>query len=93
MAVLLSRAEERRSREIRARSARERAAKPRGASAPIFSRFLCPRPTLLLSAPNQNRHATQATKLMSFTVGSYRLREGERSTATVLRALLKYHRL
>ena len=29
MAVLLSRAEERRSREIRARSARERAAKPR----------------------------------------------------------------
>ena len=29
MAVLLSRAQERRSREIRARSARERAAKPR----------------------------------------------------------------
>ena len=24
------------------------------------SRFLCPRPPLLLSAPNQNRHATQA---------------------------------
>ena len=23
-------------------------------------RFLCPRPPLLLSAPNQNRHATQA---------------------------------
>ena len=31
--------------------------------------------------------------LMSFTVGSYRQREGERSTATVLRALSKYHRL
>ena len=25
------------------------------------SRFFCPRPPLLLSAPNQNRHATQAT--------------------------------
>ena len=60
MAVLSSRAQERRSREIRARSARERAAKPRVASAPISSRFLCPRPPLLLSAPNQNRHATQA---------------------------------
>ena len=31
------------------------------ASAPISSRFLCPRPPLLLSAPNQNRHATQAS--------------------------------
>ena len=30
------------------------------ASAPISSRFLCPRPPLLLSAPSQNRHATQA---------------------------------
>ena len=30
------------------------------ASAPISSRFLCSRPPLLLSAPNQNRHATQA---------------------------------
>ena len=29
-------------------------------SAPISSRFLCPRPPLLFSAPNQNRHATQA---------------------------------
>ena len=28
--------------------------------APISSRFLCPRPPLLLSAPNQSRHATQA---------------------------------
>ena len=27
---------------------------------PISSRFLCPRPPLLFSAPNQNRHATQA---------------------------------
>ena len=43
MEVLLSRAQERRSREIRPR---------------ISSRFLCPRPPLLLSAPNQNRHAT-----------------------------------
>ena len=30
------------------------------ASAPISTRFLCPRPLLLLSAPNKNRHATQA---------------------------------
>ena len=36
------------------------------ASAPISSRFLCPRPPLLLSAPNQNRHATQATSTMKF---------------------------
>ena len=28
------------------------------------SRFLCPRPPLLLSSPNQNRHATQATSLV-----------------------------
>ena len=33
----------------------------RAGRAPISSRFLCPRPPLLLSAPNQNRHATQAT--------------------------------
>ena len=57
MAVLSSRAQERRSREIRARSARTSG---KVASAPISSRFLCPRPPLLLSAPNQNRHATQA---------------------------------
>ena len=31
------------------------------APAPISSRFLCPRPPLLLSSSNQNRHATQAT--------------------------------
>ena len=42
-------------REIRARS-REKVA-----PALISSRFLCPRPPLLLSAPKQNRHATQAT--------------------------------
>ena len=32
--------------------------------APISSRFLYPRPPLLLSAPNQNRHATQANDLV-----------------------------
>ena len=32
------------------------------APAPISLRFLCPRPPSLLSAPNQNRHATQAIK-------------------------------
>ena len=31
------------------------------APAPISSRFLCPRLPLLFSAPNQNRHPTQAT--------------------------------
>ena len=31
--------------------------------APIFSRFLCPRPPMLLRAPNQNRHATQAMQI------------------------------
>ena len=31
------------------------------APAPVSSRFLCPRPPLLFSALNQNRHATQAT--------------------------------
>ena len=72
MAVLSSRAHERRSREIRTQSARERAAKPREkekgfsvAPAPISSRFFCPRPPLLLS--NQNRHATQANKMTSYT--------------------------
>ena len=30
------------------------------ALAPISSRFVCPRPPLLLCAPNQNRHATKA---------------------------------
>ena len=46
MAVLSSRAQERRS--------------GKNASAPISSWFLYRRPPLLLSAPNQNRHATQA---------------------------------
>ena len=50
MAVLSSRAHERRSRE-----------KNKVAPAPNSPRFLCPRPPLLLSAPNQNRHATQAS--------------------------------
>ena len=35
--------------------------------APISSRFLCPRPPLLLSAPNQNRHATQAMTSAAIT--------------------------
>ena len=35
--------------------------KPPVRAGPISSRFLCPRLPLLLSAPNQNRHATQAT--------------------------------
>ena len=34
---------------------------------PISSRFLCPRPPLLLSSPNQNRHATQATQTGAHT--------------------------
>ena len=44
------------------------AAKPREkfAPAPISSRFLCPRPPLLLSAHNQNRHATQAMCVSAF---------------------------
>ena len=49
MAVLSSRAHEWRSRE-----------KNKVAPAPISSRFLCLRPPLLLSTPNQNCHATQA---------------------------------
>ena len=47
MAVLLSRAHEQRCRGPRERKK-------------ISSRFLCPCPPLLLSAPNQNCHATQA---------------------------------
>ena len=60
MAVSLSRAHEWQSHEIHVRSAQERAAKPQGAPAPISLRFLFPCPPLLLSVPNQNRHATQA---------------------------------
>ena len=65
MAVLSSRAHEQRSCEIRDRHAFQ------VAPAPISSRFLCPRPPLLLSAPNQNRHATQAslTWFQAFTHG------------------------
>ena len=36
------------------------------APAPISSRFLCPRRPLLLSTPNQNRHATQANVRVKF---------------------------
>ena len=45
-----------------AREAREneRRSREKVASAQISSQFLCPRPPILLSAPNQNRHATQA---------------------------------
>ena len=49
VAVLLSQAHEQQSR-----------GKNKVAPTPISLRFLCPRPPLLLSAPNQNRHATQA---------------------------------
>ena len=42
------------------RNSRAKRARTSGKAAPISSRFLCPRPPLLLSAPNQNRHATQA---------------------------------
>ena len=55
------------SRAKRARKSGEAARKIKTACpvfqvspAPISSRFLCPRPPLLLSSPNQNRHATQA---------------------------------
>ena len=36
------------------------------APAPISSRFLCPRLPLSLSAPNQNRHDTQASVNLSY---------------------------
>ena len=67
MAVLSSRAQGRRIHEKFAREARENERRSREknknqvAPAPISSRFLCPRPPLSLSSPNQNRHATQAT--------------------------------
>ena len=47
------------------RTSGEAARKIKVAPAPISSRFLCSRPPLLLSAPNQNRHATQATQTRS----------------------------
>ena len=37
----------------------------------ISSRFLCPRPPLLLSAPNQNRHATQASFTMVWVISDH----------------------
>ena len=57
MAVLSSRAQERRSRGPR--NSRSKCVF-QVAPAPISSWFLCPRPPLLLTAPNQNRHDTQA---------------------------------
>ena len=44
----------------RAHPAKSRTAKFAREAIPISSRFLCPRRPLLLSAPNQNRHATHA---------------------------------
>ena len=44
------------------------------APAPISSRFLYPRPPLLLSAPNQNRHATQAISWMKTTTQTWGLK-------------------
>ena len=43
----------------------------RQAPPPISSRFLCPRPPILLSAPNQNRHATQASPCLSLPCRSW----------------------
>ena len=57
----------RNSRAKRARTSGEAARKIK-TSAPISSRFLCRRPPLLLSAPNQNRHATQATFHWRFSI-------------------------
>ena len=45
-----------------------REARVQVASVPISSRFFCPRPPLLLSAPNQNRHATQANPVGNATL-------------------------
>ena len=45
------------------RTSGEAARKIKTAPASISSPFLCPRPPLLLSAPNQNRHVTQANQL------------------------------
>ena len=60
MAVSSSRAQPRNSRAKRARTSGEAKRNENlVAPAPISSRFLCPSPPLLHSAPNQNRHATQ----------------------------------
>ena len=77
MAVLSNRAQERRSHEKFAREARENERRSREknkkvAPAPISSRFLCPRPPLLLSSPNQNRHATQARLKFERIVGLWK---------------------
>ena len=57
------------AREARENERRSREKNTQIASAPISSRFLCPRPPLLLSAPKQNRHATQATVCMYSILG------------------------
>ena len=54
MAVLSSQAHEAKSREKYFQVA----------LSPISSQFLCPRLPLLLRAPNQNRHATQANGVL-----------------------------
>ena len=61
VAVLSSRAQERPSRKKSKNRLPGFVAVFEVASAPISSRFLCPRPPLLLSAPSENRHATQAS--------------------------------
>ena len=43
----------------------------RQAPAPISSRFLCPRPPILLSAPNQNLYATQGSPRLSLLCRSW----------------------
>ena len=64
----------------RAQSSRERGGNP----APISSRFLCPRPPFLFSAPNQNRHAIQGECVMLQVI-----RKSENYSASKLESLLK----
>ena len=54
------------------RTSGDAARKIKTAPAPISSPFLCPRPPLLLSAPNQNRHATQANQLPDNCVSRFK---------------------
>ena len=56
-------------RFFRARCTSDEAAGKIKTPAQISSRFLCPRLPLLLSAPNQNRHATQAIPSAAFNRG------------------------
>ena len=75
---------------VAAKFARE--ARENDASAPISSRFLCPRPPLLLSAPNQNRHATQANvcSVISFVHCSIRWKSAQRKLFLYLRSDLSF---